>query len=70
MESMHISEGEDKPSAKQGDYTGRGNSSLLFKRVQKRWRAYLGIRSHIWVGGKPTWDVIGDDALQFSENVP
>ena len=30
----------------------------------------VGIRGHIWVGGKPTWDVIGDDAPQFSENAP
>ncbi len=50
MESMPISEGEDKPPENRGDYRGRGNSPLLFKRVQKvfkrvqkRWRAYRGI---------------------------
>lgn len=26
-------------------------------------------RGHIWVSSKPSWEVIGDDAPQFDENV-
>jgi len=28
----------------------------------------VGVRGHIWVSAKPTWEVIGDDAPQFAEN--
>ena len=28
----------------------------------------VGVRDHIWLSSKPTWDVIGDDAPQFQEN--
>lgn len=30
--------------------------------------AGVGVRGHIWTSGKPSWDVIGDDAPQFEEN--
>lgn len=30
----------------------------------------VGVRGHIWVSSKPTWDVIGDDAPQFPEGAP
>lgn len=30
----------------------------------------VGVRGHIWVGSKPSWEVIGDDAPQFQENTP
>lgn len=28
----------------------------------------VGIRGHIWVSSKPSWEIIGDDAPQFEEN--
>jgi hypothetical protein len=28
----------------------------------------VGVRGHIWVSSKPSWEVIGDDAPQFPEN--
>jgi len=28
----------------------------------------VGVMGHIWVGNKPSWEVIGDDAPQFEEN--
>lgn len=28
----------------------------------------VGVRGHIWVSGKPAWDVIGDDTPQFDGN--
>ncbi len=30
----------------------------------------VGIAGHIWVCGKTTWGIIGDDAPQFPENAP
>lgn len=30
----------------------------------------VGVRGHIWVSSKPSWEVIGDDAPQFSGNAP
>lgn len=29
----------------------------------------VGVRGHIWVENKPSWEVIGDDAPQFLQNV-
>jgi len=28
----------------------------------------VGVRGHIWVSSKPSWEVIGDDAPQFEGN--
>lgn len=28
----------------------------------------VGVRGHIWVESKPSWEVIGDDAPQYKEN--
>jgi hypothetical protein len=28
----------------------------------------VGIRGHIWVSSKPSWEIIGDDAPQFEGN--
>ena len=30
----------------------------------------VGVRGHIWVSSKPSWEVIGDDAPQFPEGAP
>lgn len=31
---------------------------------------HVGVRGHIWVSNKPSWEIIGDDAPQFAENAP
>ena len=30
----------------------------------------VGVRGHIWVESKQSWEVIGDGAPQFQENAP